>query len=138
MRRLFAFVIAQCVLAFALWSAPSCHNIPSAETATKIVVECAKQQASSLTALIDTLRPLLSGKAPKIAEAFSIAKKAGKEIGGCALALVTQEILSNRGSPPDTDTGWNLANNLQRYRTEVIGDPKASFEVVIDGRTVRL
>lgn len=138
MRKLVAFITMQLVLALALWSAPGCGALPSANTVKKIVISCVDQQADKISAIVETLRPLLSGKAPKIAEAFSIAKQAGKEIGGCALALVTQEILGNRGAPPDTDTSWNLTNNLDRFRTEVVGDSKATFEAVVNGRTVHL
>lgn len=139
MRKLIAFMAAQLVFAFVLWSTPSCDRLPDPKHVAEIVIDCTVDAVKARAdELVDTLRPLLTLQRPKTAEAFALAKQAGKEIGGCALARVVQEVMSNRGAPPDTEAGFSLSTTLERFRTEVVGNPDAAFEVDLDGRRVRL
>jgi hypothetical protein len=139
MRKLVAFILVQLFLAIALWSSPSCKRIPDPGTIATIVIDCTVEALKpKIDELAETLRPLLSLQRPKTAEAFAIAKQAGKEIGGCAFARIAQEIMSNRGAPPDTEAGFAISTALDRFRVEVVGNGDAAFETIIDGRKVRL
>lgn len=85
------------------------------------VVDCTKQHAADITALVSEFRPLLQGAAPNWSAVYARAEKAGKDIGGCALAIIVQETSSRKAMPSQAD-GTEAHRTLEKFRHEVAGD----------------
>lgn len=124
-------------LLLALMVLPGCPRpVPSGDDVVQVVHDCAAPQvAPAIGALLTELRPLLGFKAPDWGRIYAEAKLHGTIIGGCVIAQLVQAFLGNRAAPPDEAASWEAQRTLERIRLEAGG---ASFEVILDGRRVRL
>jgi hypothetical protein len=100
----------------------SCKGTGPGPTIVNAVVDCTVQNQAQITALIAQFKTLLSGQLPDWAAIYVQAKQAGIAIGGCALAELVQDYLSNKTAPPPQADSWTAAATLDKFRHEVAAD----------------
>jgi hypothetical protein len=91
----------------------ACAPVKNAGT---VVIDCTKASAAQTAALLDQLKPLLSGERVDWAEVEGKAIEAGETIGGCVLAELVQGYLGGVKATPVGES-WTARNALEDFRT---------------------
>ena len=85
------------------------------------VIDCTLGDARpSIDALIMELAPLVTLDSPDWYAVYQRAKKAGKTIGGCALAEIVQRYLGGRSAAPESES-WKARSTLDEFRATEAG-----------------
>jgi len=102
-----------------LHAAPACGPNQPGPVIGTTVIDCTGQNASAVATLFADFKAKLTGGGSwALIEAD--AKSAGVAIGGCALALLVQDYLGNRGAPPRAE-GNAARAALEDFRAKVAG-----------------
>lgn len=87
-----------------------------------VVIDCTLENQDRITALISEFYPLINGDAPDWGSVYQRAKQAGRAIGGCALAQLVQNYLTNKAAPPAQADSWTAYSTLEQFRREEAND----------------
>jgi hypothetical protein len=85
------------------------------------IIDCTLENQDQIAAVKAELQPLITGHAPDWPAVYQRAKQAGKSIGGCAIAEVVQNFLSNRSAPPTGQVRQDASDTLEKFRNEEAG-----------------
>jgi hypothetical protein len=104
----------------------SCKDVATSRPGSA-VIDCTIADASALGELAHAFAPLLAGERPDWSAISSLAKSAGAQIGGCALAELVQSYLTERRAVP-LEAGHAARDALESFRASVAGG--ATFHTV--------
>jgi hypothetical protein len=86
----------------------------------QVVIDCTKADAAQTIALLDDLKPLLSGNPVSWSAIEAKAIAAGETIGGCVLAQLVQNALSSTSvAAVPVENTWMARGALEDFRSRV-------------------
>jgi len=99
----------------------ACPGTGPVGPAVNAIIDCTVENQDQITSLIAEFQPLIIGQAPDWPAVYQRAKQAGKTIGGCAIAQVVQNYLSNRSAPPTGTVRQEALDTLEKFRSVEAG-----------------
>lgn len=118
----FAVVMMACLIvgAWSMVAASGCTGV--AATSVGAVIDCTKQnQGKVIDVMLAISVPILQGQKPDWAAIEARALAAGREIGGCALALVVDDYIHRRTGVASDDDAQRARTALEEFRREHAG-----------------
>lgn len=113
-------VLAACLAIGIGGVATSCTQAER-DTVKASVIDCASQDQSALVSLVLKMAlPIFNGHAPDWSEVYALALGGGRDVGGCALALVVDDWIKKHAPPTGLTRDESLVT-LDRFRRDVAG-----------------